>query len=128
MAELFVYLSGILLTAGVYLVLQGALVRMLFGVILIGNAMNLAIMAAGRAAALAPPIVPPGAIAPETAVANPLPQALVLTALVISFGLTTFALALVARVHETWGTTHVDLTDEPETEDLSVSASEGGAA
>ena len=127
MAELFVYLAGILLTAGIYLVLQTGLVRMLFGVILISNAMNLAIMAAGRAAALPPPIVPVGAIAPETAVANPLPQALVLTALVISFGLTAFALALVAQVHATRAGTRIGLADEPGSEGAPATASDEGA-
>lgn len=128
MAELFVYLAGTLLTAGVYLVLQTGLVRVLFGVVLIGNAMNLAIMAAGRAATAAPPIVPPGALAPEGVVANPLPQALVLTALVISFGLTAFALALVARVHATWGRTHVELTDESQSRDDAAGSDAAGGA
>ena len=98
MAELFAYLAGLLLAAGVYLVVQPQPVRMLFGVVLIGNAMNLGIMAVGRTHSGVPPIIPSGADAPLGAVANPLPQALVLTALVISFGLTAFALALIARV------------------------------
>jgi multisubunit Na+/H+ antiporter MnhC subunit len=128
MAELFVYLAGILLTAGVYLVLQAGLVRMLFGVILIGNAMNLAIMAAGRAAVLPPPVVPPGAIVPEAAVANPLPQALVLTALVISFGLTAFALALVAEVHARRSGTPTDSGPESGSGGTSSAASKEGAS
>lgn len=102
MPELFVYLAGLLLTAGLYLVLQRGLVQVLFGVVLIGNALNLAILAVGRTSG-APPIVPPGATEPLGAVSNPLPQALVLTALVISFGLTAFALALIGRVHGTLG-------------------------
>ena len=79
MPELFVYLAGLLLTVGAYLVLQRGLVRILFGIVLIGNAMNLAIMALGRSQG-APPIVPPGATEPLGAVANPLPQALFLLA------------------------------------------------
>ena len=103
MPELFVYLAGVLLTIGAFLVLQRGLVRILFGIVLIANAVNLAIMALGRSQGT-PPIVPPGASEPLGAVANPLPQALVLTALVISFGLTAFALALIGRVHGVFGT------------------------
>jgi multicomponent Na+:H+ antiporter subunit C len=103
MPELFAYLTGLLLAAGVYLVLQQDLVRVLFGIVLIGNALNLGILAMGRSASTAPPIVPAGATSLAGAVANPLPQALVLTALVISFGLTAFALGLTARLHTLWG-------------------------
>ena len=102
MPELFVYLAGFLLTAGVYLILQRGLVQVLFGVVLMGNALNLAILAVGRVTG-DPPIVPPGATEPLGPVSNPLPQALVLTALVISFGLTAFALALIGRVHRALG-------------------------
>ena len=110
MSELFVYLAGLLLTVGAFLVLRRGLVRILFGIVLIGNAMNLAIMALGRSQG-APPIVPPGATEPLGAVANPLPQALVLTALVISFGLTAFALALIGRVHGVFGTVDSNALD-----------------
>jgi multicomponent Na+:H+ antiporter subunit C len=108
--ELFVYLSGLLLTIGAYLVLQPGLVRILFGVVLVGNAMNLAILAVGRTQGR-PPVIPPGAAEALEPMANPLPQALVLTALVISFGLTAFALALIGRVHGTIGTLDVRAVD-----------------
>lgn len=112
MAELFAYLAGLLLTVGVYLVLQKELIRMVFGIVLLGNALNLGILVAGRVHSSVPPIVPVGASAPVEAVANPLPQALVLTALVISFGLTAFALALIVRVHEVWGTSDLEALEQ----------------
>lgn len=104
MSELLAWLAGALVSCGVFLLLRPNLVRVLFGLVLLSNGVNLAVVVAGRVAASAPPLVPPGAEAPATAVANPVPQALVLTALVISFGLTSFALVLVARTRETLGT------------------------
>ena len=68
----------------------------------------------GRVARLAPPLVPAGATAPVEAVANPLPQALVLTAIVIGFGLVSFALVLAYRSFVTLGTVETDeLEEEP---------------
>lgn len=58
-------------------------------------------IAAGRVVSHAPPLVAEGASAPAGAVANPLPQALVLTAIVIGFGLAAFLLALLARASDT---------------------------
>jgi multicomponent Na+:H+ antiporter subunit C len=68
------------------------------GVGLIGSAMNLVVFAAPGASRAAPPLIPAGAAAPAGAVADPLPQALVLTAIVIGFGLSAFVLALAAAL------------------------------
>ena len=84
---------GVLFAAGVYLLLERSLSRVLIGVILIGNGANLLFLVAGGAAGR-PPIV--GAT-PEGQMSDPLPQAMVLTAIVITLGMTAFLLALAYR-------------------------------
>ena len=99
---------GILVAASVYLMLDRNLLRFLFGLALLTNAANLTIFAAGRLTHVAPPLVPERLAEPAEAVANALPQALILTAIVIGFGLLAFALALVYRTHRSLGTLDSD--------------------
>ena len=99
---------GALFAGGVYLVMQRNLLRFVFGLILLSSAVNLLVFTSGRVTRGAPPLVPEGAIAPVGDVANALPQALVLTAIVIGFGLTVFALVLLLRVYEWLGTVRTD--------------------
>jgi multicomponent Na+:H+ antiporter subunit C len=101
-------LVGVLVAASVWLMLARNVVRFLFGLVLISNAANLVIFAAGGLTFGAPPLIPEGADAPAALVANALPQALVLTAIVIGFGLFAFALALVFRAYTALGTTDSD--------------------
>ncbi len=100
-------LVGVLVAAAVYLMLAQNVLRFLFGLILISNAANLAIFASGRLDT-EPPLIPDGAEAPIGEVANALPQALVLTAIVIGFGLFAFALVLAFRAYESLGTLDSD--------------------
>ncbi len=97
-------LVGILVAASVYLMLARNVLRFLFGLVLLSNAANLTIFAAGRLTPRVPPLVPEGLSAPPEIVANALPQALVLTAIVIGFGLLAFALVLVYRGYSALGT------------------------
>ncbi|WP_426593559.1 Na(+)/H(+) antiporter subunit C [Cellulomonas sp. McL0617] len=83
---------GVLFAAGVYLLLERSLSRVLIGVILIGNGANLLFLVAGGAAGR-PPIVGVG----DGPMSDPLPQAMVLTAIVITLGMTAFLLALAYR-------------------------------
>ncbi|GAA5443395.1 Na(+)/H(+) antiporter subunit C [Microbulbifer sp. NBRC 101763] len=99
---------GILIATGVYLMLARDLLHYLFGLILISNAANLAIFITGRLTRAAPALVPKGLEVPPMPVANPLPQALILTAIVIGFGLLAFALALIAQAYKVLGTLDVD--------------------
>ncbi|MEW5249791.1 Na+/H+ antiporter subunit C [Microbulbifer discodermiae] len=99
---------GILVATGVYLMLERCLLQYLFGLVLLSNAANLAIFAAGRLTRATPPLVPAGMTEPPQPVANPLSQALILTALVIGFGLLAFALALIARSYARFGTLNSD--------------------
>ncbi len=101
-------LIGVLVAAAVYLMLARNVMSFLFGLLLISNAANLAIFTSGRLTEGAPPLVPEGADAPVGIVANALPQALVLTAIVIGFGLFAFSLMLVFRAYTGLGTLHGD--------------------
>jgi multicomponent Na+:H+ antiporter subunit C len=97
-------LVGVLVAAAIYLMLARDLLRFLFGLILISNAANLAIFASGRLITGAPPLIEAGQVAPVGEVANALPQALVLTAIVIGFGLFAFALTLTLKAYKRLGT------------------------
>lgn len=99
---------GALVAASVWLMLSGTMLRYLFGLILISNAANLVIFTGGRLTEGAPPLIPAGADAPIGIVANALPQALVLTAIVIGFGLFAFALVLIFRAWTELGTLEHD--------------------
>ncbi|GIJ07938.1 Na(+)/H(+) antiporter subunit C [Micromonospora andamanensis] len=88
----YVIVVGVLVAAGVTLLLERSLTRVLMGVILLGNGANLLLLTGGRAGG--PPIV--GTTAPEE-MSDPLPQAMILTAIVITLGMTAFLLALAYR-------------------------------
>jgi multicomponent Na+:H+ antiporter subunit C len=94
-------LCGLLFGVAIWLMLAGDLVRFLLGLAKASNGVNLAIFAVGRLSWAAPPLIEEGALAPDPGVANALPQALVLTAIVIGFGLFAFMLALVVRARGT---------------------------
>jgi multicomponent Na+:H+ antiporter subunit C len=96
-------LAGLLTAVAVWLMLTGNLLRFLFGLILVSNAVNLAIFAAGRLTWAEPPLAGADALAPVAGAANALPQALILTAIVIGFGLFAFALALTVRAYAVFG-------------------------
>lgn len=101
-------LAGLFITAAIYLLLSRALIRMLLGLVLLGNAVNLVILAAGRLSRLVPPIVPDGAATPAAGASNPLPQALILTAIVIGFAMFAFLLVLAWRAYRTLDADDID--------------------
>ncbi len=86
---------GGLYAAGVYLLLDRSLTRVLLGFVLLGNATNLLLLSTGGPAGLAPIL---GYSDPEQ-FNDPLPQALILTAIVITFGVSAFVLAI---IHRSW--------------------------
>ncbi|MBQ1055104.1 Na(+)/H(+) antiporter subunit C [Micromonospora sp. C32] len=88
----YILVIGVLFATGVTLLLERSLTRVLMGVILLGNGANLLLLTGGRAGG--PPIV--GTTAQED-MSDPLPQAMVLTAIVITLGMTAFLLALAYR-------------------------------
>jgi len=83
MEAAFALLAGAFVATAVYLLLSRSLLRTLLGVAVLGNGINLLILVAGRLTRRAPPIVPVGQATPAGYFANPLPQALILTAIVI---------------------------------------------
>jgi multicomponent Na+:H+ antiporter subunit C len=100
-------LTGLLVAAGAYLMMSGKTLPYIFGLTMISNAANLMIFAAGRLTFGKPPLVPEGE---DTIVgtSNSLPQALILTAIVIGFGLLVFALALAYRSYYVLRTIEMD--------------------
>jgi multicomponent Na+:H+ antiporter subunit C len=93
----------ITVTAGVYLALSRDVFRVVIGLAMLGAAANLVLFAAGRLGSPLPAVVPLGESVLADA-ANPLPQALVLTAIVIGFALVCFSLVLLLRLMRDAGT------------------------
>ena len=108
MLILMALLVGTLYAAGVYLMLRRNIVKLIFGLFMLGYAANLLIFTVGGLVRAKPPLVEPGAQAPPPDVADPLPQALVLTAIVIGFALTAFFAVLIKRVFIATGTDDTD--------------------
>ena len=100
--------SGVLYTAGTYLMLRRRLAQLIIGIGLLSNGTNLLIFTAGGLTRARPPVIPADAQSLVAPYADPVPQALVLTAIVIGFGLLAFSLVLAHRVHATVGTDDVD--------------------
>lgn len=95
---------GALYAAAIYMLLRRSVVKLLIGLGLLGHAANLLIFTAAGLTRGNPPVISPGAAIAADRFADPLPQALILTAIVIGFGVTAFALVLVYRVYATLGT------------------------
>jgi multicomponent Na+:H+ antiporter subunit C len=108
MEPVFALLTGIFLTIAIYLMMSKFIIRMLMGVAILGNAVNLLIFTSGRIMREVPPVIGPGLDVPAGPVANPLPQALILTAIVISFSFFAFLLVLSWRAYSTLGTDNTD--------------------
>ena len=102
-------LVGLFVAVAAYLMLSRALVRVLLAVVVLGNAVNLLIFVSGRLTSAAPPIVPKGEATPVGYFANPLPQALILTAIVIGFAMFAFLIVLALRAYQEM---HADDTDQ----------------
>ena len=108
MEALFSVLIGVFFASAVYLMLSKYSVRILLGIAVLGNAVNLLLFTAGRLTREVPPIIPEGMdVLPDTT-ANPLPQALILTAIVISFSFFAFLLVLTYRGYQELGTDNTD--------------------
>jgi multicomponent K+:H+ antiporter subunit C len=103
---------GTLTGCGVWLLLRARTFDAVLGLTLISYAVNLFIFVMGRWKTGAPPIVAGSTSSTLANTTDPLPQALVLTAIVISFAMTALLLALALRTHAATGSDHVD-GDEP---------------
>lgn len=103
---------GILTASGVWLVLRPRTFQVVLGLSLMSYAVNLFIYAMGRLRVDAPAIVEPGTVPNPSDFVDPVPQALVLTAIVISFAMTALLLVVLLVSRGLTGTDHVD-GDEP---------------
>jgi multicomponent Na+:H+ antiporter subunit C len=99
---------GVLFAFSIFLLLSGSLIRLLLGVFVLGNATHLLIFVTGRLTREHPPLIEAGMKYAAPGIANPLPQALILTAIVISFSLFAFLLVLAYRAYQSLDTIDTD--------------------
>lgn len=104
MEVIFALVVGIFFAGAVYLMLSKKVVRILLGLVLLGNAVNMLLFTTGRLTPAIPPFIPGGVDMLPAGTANPLPQALILTAIVISFSFFCFLLVLTYRAYQDLGT------------------------
>jgi multicomponent K+:H+ antiporter subunit C len=104
MEALLAILIGALTTAGVYLSLRGRTFPVVLGLTLLSYAVNLFLFGMGRLVTGRPPVIDTG----SSGYADPLPQALVLTAIVIGFAMTAFVIMLALKARAELGDDHVD--------------------
>ncbi|MBX3372835.1 MAG: Na+/H+ antiporter subunit C [Phycisphaeraceae bacterium] len=108
MTILLALLVAILYATGVYLMLRRSIVKLIIGLVLIGHAANILIFSAAGVVRGRPPLVPEGMSGLERPYADPLPLALILTAIVISFAIVAFTAVLVRRAWQEIGTDDLD--------------------
>jgi multicomponent Na+:H+ antiporter subunit C len=107
MTAVLAVVIGILYAAGLYMMLRRSIVKLVIGLAILSNAANLLVFTVAGLNRGKPPIIPEGEML-AAASADPLPQALVLTAIVIGFGVLAFAMSLVLRTFETTGCDDLD--------------------
>ncbi|MCT8999606.1 Na+/H+ antiporter subunit C [Chelativorans intermedius] len=120
METILAFTVAVFFAVSIYLMLSKHIIRILLGVAIFGNAVNLTLFTAGRVTRVVPPIIPVDLDTPAQATANPLPQALILTAIVISFSIFAFLLVLAFRAYQELGTDDTDgmRVAEPKGEEL----------
>lgn len=99
---------GGLYAAGLYMIMRRSIVKVIVGLALLSHAANLLIFTSGRLTRDGPPIIPDTPVPTTPPIADPLPQAVILTAIVISFGVLAFTMVLVRRAYEAVGTDDLD--------------------
>lgn len=109
MELLLALLVGALTAGGIYLVLRARTFPLVLGLTLLSYAVNLFLFAMGRLTIGQPPVIVSGA----SGYADPVPQALVLTAIVISFAMTAFVIVLALKARAEMGNDHVDGLHRP---------------
>jgi len=104
---LLAFVIGGLYAAGLFMMLRRSIVKLIIGIGLLGHAANLLIFTIAGLTRARPPLISESADS-QSVFADPLPQALILTAIVIGFAVQAFALVLVYRVVQTVGTDDLD--------------------
>ncbi len=113
MEIIFAILVGVLSAVGVYMLLRRSVLKLVLGIIFLSNAVNLTIFIAAGLVKGKPAFVTEGSANPAD-MADPIPQALILTAIVIGFGLVAFTLALKYKYFSLSGTDDLDELKETE--------------
>lgn len=108
MEILLAIMTGILYAAGIYMILRRSLVKLIIGIVILGNGVNLLIFLMGGLSKGQPPLITEQGTVLEGLFADPVPQALILTAIVISFGLQSFAIVLIQRAYKVLKTDDID--------------------
>lgn len=108
MDVLLAIVVGVLYASALYLIMRRSIVKLILGLALLSHAANLLIFTAGGVVRGRSPIVPDNASAPVGPISDPLPQALILTAIVINFGVLAFAAVLIYRAFQTIGDDDLD--------------------
>lgn len=106
MELLLAMLAGVLYASGLYLMLRRRLAQLIIGLSLLSNGSNILILSAAGVTRGKPPLISTGVSADQFA--DPVPQSLILTAIVIGFGVLAFSLVLAHRVHESAGSDDID--------------------
>ena len=108
MEIILAFVIGGLFAAGIYMLLRRSLLKLLIGLSLMSHGTNLLIFTVARLTRGRAPVIGMNEVVLEPPFADPMPQALILTAIVISFGVTAFALALAFRTYRSVGTDDLD--------------------
>ncbi|MEJ5220453.1 MAG: Na+/H+ antiporter subunit C [Tepidiforma sp.] len=118
---------GWLYACGLYLLLRRTLAQVVIGLALLTNGTNLLIFVAAGLVRGEPPLIGDGEVVLAAGTADPLPQALILTAIVIGFAIQAFAMALAYRVYRSVGSDDIDAltTTEPPPPPVAVQTAEG---
>ncbi len=103
MEILIAILTGTLFAGGIYCLLRRSLMKIVIGIMLLSQGGNLLVLAVGGLVPLKPVFALSDTKVPPAGYADPLPQALVLTAIVIGFGLVIFTIALLLRAYDAVG-------------------------
>lgn len=107
MELLLAIVAGVLYAAGLYLMLRRRLAQVIIGLSLLSNGSNVLIFAAAGVTRAKPPIVSDTSLTADQ-FADPVPQALILTAIVIGFGVLAFSLVMAHQVHRSVGSDDID--------------------
>lgn len=124
MQVVLAFLIGGLYSVSIYLMLRQTIARVILGLALLTNATNLLIFTVGGLTRAEPPIVPAGRSQPSGPFADPVPQSLILTAIVIGFGVLAFMMVLAFRTNQIVS----DRTDQMQATDALVPAEKSDLA
>ncbi|TVQ62138.1 MAG: Na+/H+ antiporter subunit C [Phycisphaerales bacterium] len=110
MHTLLAIAAGVMFASGLYMMFRRSFVKLIIGLVLIGHAANIVIFTSGGLVRGAPALIPAGEarLPDDPAFTDPLPPALILTAIVISFAIISYTIVLVRRAYQAIGTDDLD--------------------